>query len=342
MPIRTDELVAVVGAGSWGSALAHRVAIKGYRCLLWARRQELADEIRETHKNPKYLRDYALDASIETTSDLEEAAKARVLIIAVPSKGIRQVAAKLGDYLQPDQILLSATKGIEPKTYLRMTEVLKEETCCLKVGAISGPNLALEVMEGHPTATVVASPYDEVVEVGMKILNHSNFRAYGSHDLIGVEMAGALKNVMAISSGILTGIGYGANTRGFLLSRGLAELMRLAEKMHADPITLSGLAGVGDLFVTCSSEQSRNFRVGMRIGSGESVRGILDSMHQVAEGVRTVQAAYELAKQFNLSLPIIETIYQIVYHEMSLSEASAQLLGRPMKFELNPERIVHD
>jgi glycerol-3-phosphate dehydrogenase (NAD(P)+) len=155
-------------------------------------------------------------------------------------------------------------------------------------------------------------------------------------------MAGALKNVMAISSGSLTGIGYGANTRGFLLSRGLAELMRLAEKMHADPITLSGLAGVGDLFVTCSSEQSRNFRVGMRIGSGESVRGILDSMHQVAEGVRTVQAAYELAKQFNLSLPIIETIYQIVYHEMSLSEASAQLLGRPMKFELNPERIVHD
>lgn len=334
--------IAVVGAGSWGSTLAHCVASKGYPVLLWVRRPELAEEIQATHKNPQYLKDYTLHEGIDTTTSLEEVARCSVLILAVPSKGFRKTARQLGDYLQPDQILLSATKGIEPKTYLRMSEILKEETSCLKIGAVSGPNLALEVMEGHPTATIVASRYDEVVAAGMQVLNTPTFRAYGSHDLVGVELAGALKNVMAIASGIVSGMGFGANTRAFLISRGLSELIRLGQHFSAEPITLSGLAGVGDLMVTCTSEQSRNFRVGKRIGQGEPLDQILGSLHQVAEGVRTSQAAYDLAQRFQEPLPIIETIYSILYKGMSLDKAAKQLLGRPMHYEHDTQRVVHD
>ena len=176
----------------------------------------------------------------------------------------------------------------------------------------------------------------------MQILSTKSFRAYGSHDIVGAELAGALKNVMAIASGIISGIGYGANTRAFLISRGLSELMRLGQHFKVDPMTLSGLAGVGDLMVTCTSEQSRNFRVGKRIGEGESIDDILKGMHQVAEGVRTSQAAYDLAQRFREPLPIIETIYAILYQGLSLDKAAQSLLGRPMHFEHDSHRIVED
>jgi glycerol-3-phosphate dehydrogenase (NAD(P)+) len=337
-----EEHVAVIGAGSWGTSLAHRVAMKGYPVWMWVRRPELAKEITETRKNPQYTADYDIHTGVETTTDLEQAAQAKTIIMAVPSKGFREMSRKLGDILQPDQILLSATKGIEPGTYLRMTDILKEETSCLKVGAISGPNLALEVMADHPTATIVASRFDEVVEAGMRALNHTTFRAYGSHDLAGVELAGALKNIFAIASGIITGIGYGANTRSFLMSRGLSEMIRLGQHYHVDPMTISGLAGVGDLSVTCSSEKSRNFRVGQRIGRGESVQDILQSMHQVAEGVRTSRAAYDLAKRHKEELPIVNAVYKIVHEHMPLKDAQLELLGRPMHFEHEHKRVIHD
>lgn len=336
-----EEHVAVIGAGSWGTSLAHRVAIKGYPVHLWVRREELADEIRETRKNPKYTKDYAIHEGVQPTTDLEEAARAKTILMAVPSKGFREVARQLGDVVQPDQIILSATKGIEPQSYLRMSEILKEETSCLKVGAISGPNLALEVMADHPTATIVASRFDEVVEAGMRALNHSMFRAYGSHDLTGVELAGALKNIFAIASGIITGMGYGANSRSFMISRSLFEIIRLGKHYSVDPMTISGLAGVGDLTVTCSSEKSRNFRVGQRIGQGESLEDILGSMHQVAEGIRTSEAAYDLGKKHKEELPLIEMVYHIVHKGLSLRDAQALLLDRPMHFE-HQERIVHD
>lgn len=336
------EYVGVIGAGSWGTSLAHRVAIKGYPVRMWVRREELAQEIKETRLNPQYTQDYQLHEGVEPVTDLELVASAKVLIMAVPSKGFREMSRRLGDVLQPDQIVLSATKGIEPGTYLRMSEILKEETACLKVGVISGPNLALEVMADHPTATLVASRFDEVVAAGMRVLNHSTFRAYGSHDIVGAELAGALKNVFAIASGIVTGIGYGANTRCFLISRALSEMIRLGKHYEVEPMTISGVAGVGDLTVTCSSEKSRNFRVGMRIGKGETIDEILGSMHQVAEGVRTSRAAYDLAKRCGEELPLIETVYRIVHEKLPLEEARLHLLGRPMHYEHQESRIVQD
>lgn len=337
-----DDFVAVIGGGSWGTCLAHRIATKGYPVGLWVRREDAAQEIKETRRNTKYLKDYPLHEGIDPTTDLEQLCNARIIVMAVPSKGFRDISRRMGDFLKPDQIVLSATKGIEPKTYLRMSEIIKQETSCLKVGAISGPNLALEVMAGHPTATVVASPYDEVVEAGMQILNKTNFRAYGSHDLGGAELAGALKNVMAIASGMLTGLGYGANTRAFLISRGLSELMRLGQHFGADPLTISGLAGVGDLVVTCSSEQSRNFRVGKRLGEGQTLDQILASLGQVAEGVRTAKAAYNLSRKFREPLPLIEVTYQILHEGLSLKDAQKRLLGRPMHFEHDQNRLVQD
>ncbi|MCK6512561.1 NAD(P)-dependent glycerol-3-phosphate dehydrogenase [Myxococcota bacterium] len=335
-----SEQVAVIGGGSWGCALAHVIGSNGFPVTLYVRRAEQAEEIRTLHTNQRYLKDYPLSHNITPTIRLQDAAPCGIIVMVVPSKGFRETAREMGDFLKPDQILLSATKGIEPGTHLRMSEILKAETACLKVGAISGPNLALEVMAGHPTATIVASRYNEVVAAGMQILNSTTFRAYGSQDIVGVELAGALKNVMALAAGIVTGIGYGANTRSFLISRGLSELIRMGNHYNVDPMTLSGLAGVGDLIVTCNSEQSRNFQVGKRLGQGESLNDILGSMQQVAEGIRTTQSAYELAKAFREPFPIIEIMYKLLYQGMSVQEAKLLLLGRPMHYEHEPERVV--
>ncbi len=336
------ERVSVIGSGSWGTALAQRIAMKGYRVQMWSRRQELVDEITETRRNSRYTKEYELHENIQLTTDLKSAAKAHVIVMVVPSKGFREISRKIGDFLEPDQIVLSATKGIEPHTYLRMTQIIKEETPCLKVGAISGPNLALEVMADHPTATIVASRFDEVVEAGLRVLNYGRFRAYGSHDLIGVELAGALKNILAIASGMITGLGFEANTRGFLLSRGLSEIMRLGQHCGVDPLTISGIAGVGDIIVTCGSEKSRNFSVGKRIGQGQKISDILGSMHQVAEGVRTAEAAYELGEKYKEDLPIFKTVYQILYEGLSIEAAMLQLLDRPMHYEHEMKRQISD
>ncbi|MEM1009935.1 MAG: 2-dehydropantoate 2-reductase N-terminal domain-containing protein, partial [Myxococcota bacterium] len=199
--------VSVLGGGSWGSTLAHLIAREDRPVYLWVRRQEQADEIRQHRTNKRYLQDRQLSPFIYPTLSMEEAAQAPIIVVSVPAKSFREQTRTLGNFVKPDQILLSATKGIEPKTHLLMSQVLKQETACLKVGAISGPNLALEVIDNHPTATLVASRFDEVVEQGMQILNSKSFRAYGSHDILGVELAGALKNVMAIAAGIIHGIG---------------------------------------------------------------------------------------------------------------------------------------
>ncbi len=334
--------VSVIGAGSWGTALAHCVANKGYPVKLWVRRAEVAEEINERHTNSQYLKEHQLNRKIQATTDLEEAAQSELLIVAIPSKAFRAMARQLGDFVQPDQILLSATKGIEPQTHQRMSEILKEETASLKVGVISGPNLALEVMSGYPSATLIASRFDEVVALGMQALNTPQFRTYGSHDIVGAELAGALKNVLAIASGIISGMGYGANTRAFLVSRGVSELIRLGHHFDVDPLTLSGLAGVGDIMVTCSSEQSRNFRVGLKIGQGESLSNILSDIQQVAEGVRTSISANELAQRFNEPLPVMQTVYQILHQNLPLQDAAQQLLGREMHFEHQPDNIIQD
>ncbi len=339
----SKERIGVIGAGSWGTTLAHRVALKGFPVKLWCRRKEVAEEIKNTRKNSLYTKDYILSENIEPTTDLRETVEGSdVIIIAVVTKAFREICRKIGDFIQPDQIVLSASKGIEQDSLKRMSEIIREETAALKIGVISGPNLALEVLAEHPTATVIASRFDEVVTAGTRILNYGIFRTYASHDIVGVELAGALKNVLAIASGIISGLGYGANTRGFLISRGVAEIIRLGSHYQIDPLTISGLAGVGDITVTCSSEKSRNFTFGYKMGKGQKPEEILNSMHQVVEGVRTAKSAHQLAQKFGEELPIFETVYRILYENMTVEEAHRHLLGRPIHFEHQRERQISD
>ena len=335
--------IGVIGAGSWGTTLAHRIALKGFAVKLWCRRAEIANEIERERKNSPYTEEFILAQNIAPTTDLQQTVEGSdVIIVAVATKAFRKICRQIGEFLQPDQIILTASKGIEQDSLKRMSEIIREETSALKIGAISGPNLALEVLAEHPTATVIASKFDEVVAAGTRILNYKTFRTYASHDIVGVELAGALKNVLAIASGIISGLGYGANTRGFLISRGVAEIIRLGSHYKIDPLTISGLAGVGDITVTCSSEKSRNFTFGYNLGKGKKPEEILNSMHQVVEGIRTSKSAHQLAQKFGEEIPIFETVYRILYENISIKEAESYLLGRPIHFEHQIERQIPD
>jgi len=253
--------------------------------------------------------------------------------MAIPSHGFRAVLTHAADYLQGDQVVLSATKGFEESTGLRMTEVLRDESCVRKVGAISGPNLAREIVAGQPAATVVASRYEEVIQRGARLLHGPGFRVYGNRDVVGCEVGGALKNIVAIASGVSHGLGFGANTKSLLMTRGLAEIARFGTLMGAEAETFAGLAGMGDLIVTCSSELSRNFRVGLGLASGKSVDEVLGGMVEVAEGVRTTRVALVIAERLGASLPIAEGVARLLYDGASTKEVLVELMTRRAKFE---------
>jgi len=335
-----DVPVAVVGGGSWGTTLAHLFAINGTEVLLWVRRKELAKQINSKHLNQKYLPDYLIQPNVRATTDLEEVARrSPYIVIAVPSKYLRSTAYDLGEYLRGDQILVTATKGLEDETFFRMSEVLREETCCKKIGALSGPNLAREIMAGHPAATVIASHYEEVIRRGADLLASSVMRVYGNSDVVGVELAGALKNILAIATGVATGIQVGDNAKAFLLTRGLAEISRLGVAAGADPLTFVGLSGVGDMIATCSSPLSRNHQVGRRLGEGETLTDILESMVEVAEGVHTTLVARAFAQRHGVEMPITEGVYKLLYEEVSPQSVVEELMGRRSTYEINGKPI---
>jgi glycerol-3-phosphate dehydrogenase (NAD(P)+) len=332
---QTNLDVLIVGGGSFGTALATLLSEMGKRFEMWVRREELAQEINTQHTNTRYAKGHKLPTSIRATTNLEQAVEgAPAILMAVPSKSFREVARAVGDTIQGDQILVHTTKGFEIETFKRMSTILREETCTLKTGVLAGPNLAGEIMAGHPAGATVASHYDEVIDAIQDLFRGGRMRVYGGHDVVGTEAGSALKNIIALAAGISDGMGFGDNTKSLLLTRGLSEMARVGVALGADVFTFSGLTGVGDLMCTCASSLSRNHQVGERLAKGESLDEILTSMTQVAEGVPTTKAVHRYATSTGLDLPIVRAVHTILFENGGVAETIAQLMQLPVGDEL--------
>lgn len=331
-PMRT----AVVGAGSWGTALAALLTRKGYEVALWSYEPDVADSVNEEHTNP-YLEGVTLPESLRATTDLGGAVRDAELVLSVsPSQFVRRVMTEASPYVREDALVVSASKGIELGTWRRMDEVLGEvlsPAVASRCSALSGPSFAAEVAREMPTAVVVGSRTPEVAARVQEAFQTGTFRVYTNTDVVGVELAGALKNVVALAAGIASGIGFGHNTLAALITRGLAEITRLGLALGAERATFSGLAGMGDLVLTCTGSLSRNRTVGYRLGKGESLQDILSDMTAVAEGVKTAEAVHELAAHHGVEMPISEQVYAIVHEGKSPAEALRTLMLRDPKPE---------
>lgn len=326
--------VVVVGAGSWGTTVAS-LAARNTDTTLWARKAATAQEVDRDHTNSTYLPGYKLDASLRATSDLESAVgQADVLVMGVPSHGFRQTLESAATYVRPWVPVVSLTKGLEAGSKLRMTQVINEVLPGHPAGVLTGPNLAKEILAGHAAASVVAMSEPHIAEVLQRVFSSDLFRVYTNPDVIGCEIAGALKNVIALASGIADGLGTGDNTRAAVITRGLAELSRLGQALGGRPETFAGLAGMGDLIATCISQQSRNRFVGEQLGRGRALQEIIAEMNMVAEGVKTVGVVMELANSAGVDMPICSEMDAVVNHGRSAQEAYRGLLRRSPKPEV--------
>lgn len=334
----------VIGAGSWGTAIAQLLSDNGMKVSLWARRQEVAEEIKKSRENRSYLPGVRIPDEILVTSDLNEALDgAEFVIMAVPSQSMRSIVREVRKYIKSQSVIISAAKGIEVGTLLRMSQVIKEELpkeLNVDVAVISGPSHAEEVAKRLPTAVVVAAEKRDVAESVQDLFMNSYFRVYTNPDVIGVEMGGALKNVIAICAGIAEGLGFGDNTRAALITRGIIEITRLGLKMGGHSSTFFGLSGVGDVIVTCGSMFSRNRRAGIEIGRGKSVSEVVSSTNMVIEGIHTTKAAYELARKYKVEMPITEQAYKVLYEGKNPMEAVKDLMMRKGKHEI--EEVVYN
>ncbi|MEJ8544885.1 NAD(P)H-dependent glycerol-3-phosphate dehydrogenase [Brevibacillus borstelensis] len=324
--------VAVIGAGSWGTALASVFAYNGHHVTLWMRDAKLAEKVNTLHVNEKYLPETRLSSEIVATTDIKEAVQGKpVVLLAVPSHAMRQVTRELAPYLEPDVLLIHATKGFEMETLKRMSEVIGEEVSeAISRGLVvlSGPSHAEEVILRSPTTVVVASASEENMLRAQDLLMNNYFRVYTNPDLVGAEIAGALKNIIALGAGMSDGLGFGDNAKAALLTRGLAEITRLGIQLGAMPLTFAGLAGIGDLVVTCTSKHSRNWRAGYLLGQGKPLDQVLEQMGMVVEGVRTTNAAHALAERENVSMPITSVLYRILFEGTSPRQGVEELMGR--------------
>ena len=330
--------IAVIGSGSWGTAVASLAAANG-QVLLWSRRPDVAASINSDHENLRYLPGFRLPDSIIASSDLAKVVdQADALAIGVPSHGLREVLGSVSNLVHPEVPIVSLSKGIEQGTLMRMTEVIGDvlpQHERSRIGVLSGPNLAKEIMAGQPAATVIAMT-DETAAISLQTaLMSPLFRVYTNPDVVGCEVAGACKNVMAIASGIATGLGLGDNTRAMLVTRALAELTRLGVELGGNPITFSGLAGVGDLIATCYSSQSRNYTVGFGLGSGKTLDAIVAEMNMIAEGVKSTEAILELAARASVEMPIASQVGHILYDGGDPLERMQALMTRDPKNEGN-------
>jgi len=329
--------VAVIGAGSWGTALALVAARNHPEVSLWAREPEVAREVNRSRRNPFYLSEFDLPLNIRATTVVEEAVhKATFAILVVPSHAMREMTQRLRPHLRDEMVLVSAAKGVENDSLMRMEEVV----CDVLRGkfepryvALSGPSFSLEVAKGDPTAVVAASRDREASEMIQHSLSSGSFRIYTNTDVLGVECGGAIKNVVAIAAGVVRGLGFGTNAVAAIITRGLAEMTRLAMAQGARAETMAGLAGLGDLVLTCTGELSRNRRVGIELGRGRKLSEILGEMREVAEGVKTTRSIYELGRRSNIEMPITASIYELLYRDKPANEAANELMGRPLKRE---------
>ncbi len=333
---KKDLDVLIVGGGSFGTAIATLLSETGKSLEMWVRRKELADEINTHRTNSRYAKGHTLPEGVRATTDLAEGVRrAPAILMAVPSKSFREVARAVGDTIQGDQILVHTTKGFEIETFKRMSTILREETCTLKTGVFSGPNLAGEIMARHPAGATVASHYDEVIQVMQALFKESGYiRVYGGHDVVGTEVGSAFKNIIALAAGMSDGMGFGDNTKSLLLTRGLGEMARVGVAMGGDVFTFGGLTGVGDLMCTCGSPLSRNHQVGERLAKGETLEEILDSMTQVAEGVPTTKAVKLYADSVGLDLPIVQAVHRLLFEGWKVEDALVQLMHLPVGDEL--------
>jgi glycerol-3-phosphate dehydrogenase (NAD(P)+) len=320
--------VAVIGAGSWGTTVA-ALAAQNAPTTLWARRSELAKEIDQAHRNGDYLADFTLPSQLRATADLEEAVRqADVLVMGVPSQGFRSALEAVKVFLRPWVPVVSLAKGLEVGTKLRMSQLIEEVLPGHPVGVLTGPNLAKEILAGQAAASVIAMDDDNVAHALQQIFATELFRVYTNEDVIGCELAGVLKNVVAIAAGMGDGLGAGDNTRSAVITRGLNELSRLGVAMGGNPLTFSGLAGMGDLVATCTSKQSRNRHVGEKLGEGNTIDEIIASMNMVAEGVKTSKVVMELAHEYDVEMPIAREVEACCHEGRTAQEAYAGLLKR--------------
>lgn len=328
---------AVIGSGSWGTALGIQLARSGDEVRMWARTEQSAQQLQADQENARYLPGIKFPDTLSATSDLAYALDgAEVVVAVVPSQSMRNVLDLASPLIPDDAVVCCASKGVENGTLLTMHEVMLQvlpESLHPKLCALAGPSFAREVAEGRPTAVVVAGHDEEAAQLVARAFHGGAFRVYHTDDVVGAELGGALKNVIAIATGVADGIGAGLNARAALITRGLAEISRLAVKRGANPLTLAGLAGMGDLVLTCTGDLSRNRRVGLGLGEGKTLDQILDELGQVAEGVRTTQSAKNLGKLSGVEMPITEEVYKMLYEDKPAPEVLRDLLGRERKAE---------
>ena len=334
------DCVGVVGGGTWGTTLANLLGKNGHKTLLWLRNEDIRAEINQKHLNTKYTRHFPISENVIATGSIQEVAeRCELIVVAVPSQSFREISYALGNHIRGDQMLLSGSKGLETKTYSRMTTILREETCCKKVGVISGPNFAEEILKEHPTATVVASSFHEVIAKALQLFPSKYFRVYGNDDLVGAELGGAVKNVIAIAAGIIDGLEYGSNTKALLITRGVKEMSRIGVHLGANPFTFTGLTGLGDTMLTCSSKLSRNYRVGYYLAQGKTLDYIRNNLVTTAEGLHNAKVLHEFSLSAGINIPIMEGVYRIIYETIPIQEVISWLMLRKSDWEIDPTFI---
>jgi len=330
--------IGVIGAGSWGTALADLMAEKGHDVTLWVREDEVYEGLVRERKNPVFLPDVRVNPALKPLRTYREALEQReILLLVVPSHVARGVVRGMRPFLRPDVGIVSCTKGIENDTLMMISQVLEQELTDHETGrfaCLAGPSFAREVAGRAPTAVTVASSDAEYARELQSVFSTESFRVYASQDLVGAQLAGALKNVIAVGAGISDGLGFGHNARAALITRGLAEITRLAVVMGANPHTLAGLAGMGDLVLTCTGDLSRNRTLGLHIGHGRRPAEVVSGMKMVAEGFKTALSAHELGKTLNVELPIIDQVYRVLYEGKDPREAVRDLMTRELRVEL--------
>jgi glycerol-3-phosphate dehydrogenase (NAD(P)+) len=337
--------ISVIGGGSFGTVIANITAENGYHVSFWMRNESQAEQLNLTRENSQYLPNYRLNERIVATSDMADAVKGSGLIfVAVPSLSFRQVVRDMVPHISEDTVLVSTTKGIESGSFDMMTQILNQEAPKAKVGVLSGPNLAMEIAKKDPTGTVIASSDEQVRKLVKSALKSKYFRVYSNNDMFGVELGGSLKNIYAIIAGIAAALGMGHNTNSMLVTRALTEMARFGKELGADPMTFLGLAGVGDLVVTCSSPLSRNYRIGLALGKGTPLEEAVAGLGQVAEGVNTVKLVQEKAEELGVYMPLASGLYKIIYENDSIENIISSFMlseqALDVEFAANEYKIL--
>jgi len=330
--MKDKKSVAMIGAGSWGTALSLVLGDNGHTVRLWGKDEKNIAEINSLHQNSKYLPGITLPNEVVGTTSLEQCIQeADIIVLAIPTKAMREVIPQMLPYIKEQKTFVHVSKGIEPGTLMRISEIMEEEipeSMRKSIVVLSGPSHAEEVSLRHPTTVTVSSKNMDEAELVQDLFINHNFRVYTNPDLIGVEIGGALKNIIAVCAGIADGLGFGDNAKAALITRGLAEMARLGTRMGANPLTFAGLTGIGDLIVTCTSVHSRNWRAGNMLGKGHALEEVLDQMGMVVEGIRTTKAAHQLSEKYGVTMPITNALFQILFNGQDAKAAVESLMAR--------------